>query len=223
MSKYHMTRGKGVAITAALAVGLWLAGATVAAPGDGPGGGDGVAAAVQYENFIGYEGIGTLGSNGFTAGPTPAIGDYVTTHCRYINVQDTVVGHYFLRYPIHVPTGAVITGVTLFVADFNPSGVIWAYLRTRPWNSRDAGTTLGLTLTDNTTSSDKQVNMGTLDVEVDNSTNVYWVDVSPENSSNPGELCVYGIHVTYDCTGCGFLFGDGFESGDTSGWDSHLP
>ena len=164
--------------------------------------GDQAASALTgYYNLIGYEGIGTLGSTGFTAGQTPPVGDYVTTHCRYIDVRDTTVGHYYLRYPLHLPQGATITGVSLYVADFNPTGVMWVYLRSRPWNSRDAGTTLDFTLTDNTTNSDKSIDMGTVDVTVDNGTTEYWIDVSPENSSDPGQLCVYGIQVTYTYNG----------------------
>jgi hypothetical protein len=147
--------------------------------------------------LLGYEGIGTLGSGGFVAGTTPPVGDFVTTHCRYIDVQNTTVGHYYLRYPLDLPNGAIITGVKLYVADFNPSGVLWAYLRSRPWNSREAGTTLSLTLTDNSTESDRQIDMGALSIAVNNQTTEYWIDVTPQNGPNPGELCVYGVQVTY--------------------------
>ena len=75
---------------------------------------------------------------------------------------------------------------------------MWAYLRSRPWNSRDIGTTLEFTLTDNSSNSDKLINMGSLDITVNNATTEYWIDVSPQNSALPGQLCVYGIHVTYD-------------------------
>lgn len=164
--------------------------------------GDQAASALTgYYNLIGYEGIGTLGSAGFTAGQTPPVGDYVTTHCRYIDVQNTTLGHYYLRYPLHLPNGATITKVALYVADFNPTGVMWVYLRSRPWNSRDAGTTLDLTLTDNATNNDKSIDMGTTNVTVDNETTEYWIDVSPQNSSDPGQLCVYGIQVTYTYNG----------------------
>lgn len=181
----------------------------------------GVTSVLKYQNYIGYEGIATLGSNGFTNGPTPPVGDYVTTHCRYIIAQDTTVGHYFLRYPIHLPHGAVITRVSLYVADFNPTGVIWASLRTRQWNSNNEPTSLGFTLTDNTSSNDKQVNINNLNIQIDNRNKVYWVDVSPENSSDPGQLCVYGIQVTYDCTDC-VLFADGFESDTVNAWSSSV-
>jgi len=106
-----------------------------------------------------------------------------------------------LRYPLHLPNGANISKVSLFVADFNPSGVLWAYLRSRPWNSREAGTTLSFTLTGNTTNSDKTVNITGLNVDVNNQTTEYWIDVSPTNGTDPGQLCVYGIQVTYTIDG----------------------
>lgn len=154
-----------------------------------------------YYNLLGYEGIPTLGASAFTNGTPPPVADYVTTHCRYIDVQNTTVGHYYLRYPLDLPNGATITGVTLYVADFNPTGVLWAYLRSRPWNSRDAGDTEGLTLTDNSSENDKQISMGTLDVYVDNHTTEYWIDVSPQNGTDPGQLCVYGVQVQYSYNG----------------------
>ena len=159
------------------------------------------SALTGYYNLLGYEGIGTLGAGGFTAGPTPPVGDYVTTHCRYINVQNTTVGHYYLRYPLHLPNGATITKVSLFVADFNSVGVLYAYLRSRPWNSRNAGTTVSFTLSDNTTNNDKTISMSSLTVAVNNQTTEYWIDVSPQNSADPGQLCVYGIQVTYTYSG----------------------
>jgi hypothetical protein len=112
-------------------------------------------------------------------------------------VPNTVVGDYYLRYPLHLPNGANITKVSPFVADFNPTGVLYAYLRSRPWNSRDEGSTLGFTLTNNTTDSDKTVNITGLNEDVDNQCTEYWIDVSPQNSADPGQLCVYGIQVTY--------------------------
>lgn len=153
-----------------------------------------------YYNMLGYEGIGTLGSGLQANGQIPPVGDYVTTHCRYINVTNTTLGHYYLRYPLHLPNGANITKVSLRVADFNPSGALWVYLRSRPWNSRQAGTTLGFTLT-STSLSDQTVNISSLDVNVNNQTTEYWIDVSPQNSADPGQLCVYGIQVTYTIDG----------------------
>ncbi len=183
-----------ITLLALLIVVLSMGGSAQGAP---------VAASVLtgYYNLLGYEGIGTLGAHLASYGQTPPVGDYVTTHCRYINVQNTTVGDYYLRYPLHLPNGANITKVSLFVADFNPSGVLWAYLRSRPWNSRNTGTTLGVTLTDDTTNNDKTIVMTGLNVDVNNQTTEYWIDVSPTNGTNPGQLCVYGIQVTYTLDG----------------------
>jgi hypothetical protein len=217
------TRTTYQAMAIPVAVGLVVAGWLVVVPvvsaDDSPAGNKAELLPLQHENFLGYEGIPSVGSSGFVSGPTPPVGDFVTTHCRYLNVQNTTVGHYFLRYPLHPPDGARLVYVSLYVADFNPTGVLWAYLRTRPWNSRIEGTTLGFTLTDNATSSDKQISLGALDITVDNQSNAYWVDVSPQNGLNPGQLCVYGIQVTYDCSNCP-LFRDGFESGGVRVWSS---
>lgn len=155
-----------------------------------------------YYNLLGYEGIGTLGSGLASRGQTPPVGDYVTTHCRYIDVPNTTPGQYYLRYPLHLPNGANITKISLFVADFNPTGVMWGYLRSRPWNSREAGATVLFTLTDNSSNSDKTITMDfTTPVDVNNQTTEYWIDASPQNSADPGQLCVYGVQVTYNYDG----------------------
>lgn len=158
------------------------------------------SAQVQAEdyNLLGYEGIGTLGSGGFTAGPTPVVADYVNTHCRYIDVQNTTVGHYYLRYSLDLPNWATITSVKVFLADFNPSGSMWIYLRSRPWNSRSNGTTERFTLSPTAAPGDTQIEMNAVGLTVNNQTTEYWIDVSPQNSSLPGQLCVYGIQVTYN-------------------------
>jgi len=129
------------------------------------------------------------------------VGDYVSTHCRYINVPNTTVGQYYLRYPLHLPNGATITKVSLFIADFNSAGVLWAYLRSRPWNSRSVGSTPSFTLSGNASNNDFTISMTGLNVDVNNETTEYWVDVSPQNSADPGQLCVYGIQVTYTYNG----------------------
>lgn len=152
-----------------------------------------------YYNLLGYEGIATIGASS-GSGSVPPVGDWATTHCRYINVTNTTVGQYYLRYPLHLPNGAKITKVALYVADFNPTGVLWAYLRSRPWNSRQAGNTEAFGLT-GTTNGDQYINMSSLNVDVDNRTTEYWIDVSPTNSNDPGQLCVYGIQVTYSYDG----------------------
>jgi hypothetical protein len=150
-----------------------------------------------YYNLLGYEGIGTLGSGLTSHGPTPPVADYVTTHCRYINVPNTTVGQYYLRYPLDLPNGANITKVSLYIADFHATGSMWAYLRSRKWNSRQSGTTLSFTLSEIPNPNDKTINMNNLNIDVDNATTEYWIDVSPQNSASPGQLCVYGIQVTY--------------------------
>lgn len=159
--------------------------------------GSGEARADSY-NLMGFEGVPTLGSGGFTLGTPPPVGDYATTLCRYIDVVNTTVGHYYLRYFLDLPDGATITGVSLRIADYNPTGVAWVYLRSRPWNSRDSGDLEGVTLTDNSSSGDKTINMGSLNLTINNATTEYWIDISPQNSANPGQLCVYSVHVTYN-------------------------
>lgn len=206
-----------VAVTAPLVLALWIVGAGVGLAAETADGTKDLTVALQYQNYFAYEGIETLGIWGFVNGPTPPVSDWVTTHCRYIDVPNAPAGEYYLRYPVHLPQNAAIKGVELFLADFNPVGNMSALLMTRPWNSRDVGTQLGFTATDNATNSDKLVNMGLLDVTVDNQSNVYWIDVSPRTSSVPGDLCVYGIQVKYDCAAC-VLFEDGFESGNTAAW-----
>ncbi len=155
------------------------------------------SAVTWYLNIMGYEGIATLGATGFVNGPRPPVSDYVTTHCQYINVPSTTVGHYYLRYPLRLPHGANITKVSMRIADFHTGGSMWAYLRERPWNSRDAGTTIGFALTPFGDANDHLIHMSSLDIDVNNATTQYWLDLSPQNSSNPGQLCVYSIHVTY--------------------------
>jgi hypothetical protein len=160
-----------------------------------------VSVLTGYYNLLGYEGIGTLGVGLQDNGPTPPVADYVTTHCRYIDVPNTVPEEYYLRYPLHLPNNATIIQVDLHVADFNPSGVMRAGLYSRPWNSRNPGTALGLTSTSAQPESDLTVTIPGLNVEVNNHLTQYWIDVSPANSAEPGQLCVYGIQVTYTYDG----------------------
>jgi len=150
-----------------------------------------------YLNIMGYEGIATLGNVGFVHGPRPPVNDYVTTHCQYINVPSTTVGHYYLRYPLRLPNGSNITKVSMRIADFHTGGAMYAFLRERPWNSRDAGTTIGLALTTIGGAGDQLIHMDPLDIDVNNATTQYWLDLSPQNSADPGQLCVYSIQVTY--------------------------
>lgn len=206
-----------VAVTTPLVLALWIAGAGLGLAAETADGTKDLTVALQYQNYFAYEGIESLGIWGFVNGPTPPVSDWVTTHCRYIDVPNAPAGEYYLRYPVHLPQNAAIKGVELFLADFDPYGNMSALLMTRPWNSRSVGTQLGFTSTDNATNSDKLVNMGPLDVTVDNQSSVYWIDVSPRTNSVPGEQCVYGIQVKYDCAAC-VLFEDGFESGNTAAW-----
>lgn len=156
-----------------------------------------VTALTGYYNIMGYDGIATLGATGFTNGSPPPVADYVTTHCRYINLQNTTVGHYYLRYPLHLPNGSNITKVSMRIADFYTGGSMFAYLRERPWNSRNAGTTIGFALTPVGNAKDHLIHMSNLNIDVNNATTQYWLDLSPQNSTSPGQLCVYSIQVTY--------------------------
>jgi len=149
-----------------------------------------------YLNIMGYEGIATRGYP-LAVGPRPPVGDWVTTHCQYIDVINTTVGHYYLRYPLRLPNGSNITKVSMRIADFHTGGSMWAYLRERPWNSRDVGTTIGLALTPVGNANDHLIHMNDLDIDVNNATTQYWLDLSPQNSADPGQLCVYSIQVTY--------------------------
>ncbi len=187
-----------ISMTALLALVLNTGGPALASPAAGGGGLTG------YYNLMGVEGIGTLGAPDGTHGATPPIGDYGNRICRYIDVTNTTIGQYYLRYPLHLPNGSTITYISLYVADFNSTGVLWAYLRTRPWNSAAAGTTPAgwFTLSDNTTNSNKTLNISpAVGVLIDNQTTEYWIDVTPVNGVDPGQLCVYGIQVTVAING----------------------
>lgn len=220
--KTDVTRRTSLVVTTGLVLALWLAGPSAAPAGEITEEIKSSRADLQYQNYLGYEGIATLGFWGFDYGPTPTVGDWVTTHCRYIDVPNAPEGEYFLRYPIHIPHGSVITGVSLFLADFSAAGHLAAMLWERRWNSRDFGTQLRYTDTDNEPNNDILITMENLNVSVNNQSHVYWIDVTPDDSASPGELCVYGIQVAYDCTGC-LIFGDSFESGDYSAWSSVMP
>jgi hypothetical protein len=154
-----------------------------------------------YYNIMGYDGIATLGYPAFTNGTPPPVADYVNNHCRYINLINTTVGHYYLRYPLHLPNGANITKVSMRIADFHPGGSMFAYLRERPWNSRDGGTTIRWTLTPVGNPNDHLIHMDNLNIDVNNATTQYWIDLSPQNSTLPGQLCVYSIQVRFDIDG----------------------
>jgi hypothetical protein len=155
-----------------------------------------------YYNLFGHEGIGTVGTS-LVAGSTPPVGDYVPNGCRYINVPNATYGQYYLRYPLHLPNGATITKVSAYVADFNTSGTLYLHMKSRPWNSREAGNDFDGSIGTTSGAAGDQTITRTLTntVVVNNQTSEYWIDVIPQNSANPGQLCVYGIQVTYTYNG----------------------
>ncbi len=162
------------------------------------------SALTGYYNLIGYEGIGTVGSVLTIHGDVPVVGDYVTTHCRYIDVPNATYGQYYLRYPLHLPNGATITGVSLYVADFNSNsgGTMFVHMMSRPWNSSQGGTNFTSSIgTSSGAAGNQTISATGINVVVNNQTTEYWLDVMPVNSADPGQLCVYGIQVTYTVNG----------------------
>jgi hypothetical protein len=156
-------------------------------------------------NLMGYEGIGTMGEITASFGPAPPIGDYVTTHCRYLDVAPLNLREYYLRYVLHLPNGATVTQVAAHVADFAEIGSLTMEFRSRPWNSRDSGTGLGGVGTGGLGApGDITISTPSLDVLVNNETTQYWLDIFFNQQTVPGQLCVYGIQVTYTYEG-GFL------------------
>ena len=155
-----------------------------------------------YYNMMGFEGIATYGNELGSNGPRPPVNDYATTHCQYINVPNTGINDYYLRFPIRVPNGANINKVSMRIADFHAGGAAYAYLRSRNWNSRDFGVTLGTAATPvGGTDGDRLITMDPLDIDVNNATTSYWLDISPQNSADPGQLCIYSIQVEYTTDG----------------------
>ncbi len=155
----------------------------------------------NYYTILGTEGIGTQGQHISTHGPAPSVGDYATTRCRYINVPNTQLGDYKLIYPLHLPNGANVTKVSFHVADFNSSGSLWMNLYSKNWNSRDYGDMKSFTLTPVGNVGDTTVTISNLNWNIDNNNKVYWIDISPQNSADPGQLCVYSIKVEYTIDG----------------------
>ena len=182
-----------ISLIAMLALVLTTGGHALASP-------SAASALTLYYNLMSYEGIGTVGHNQF--GVAPSVGDAGDYHCRYINITPTAIGDYYLRYPLHLPNGATITKVSVFVADNNDTGVLWAYLRSRPWQSNSSGTTKGIGVTGNHMG-DSTLDMTPLSVVVNNQTSEYEVDVTPANNNGnpPDQLCVYGLQVTYTVNG----------------------
>ena len=155
-----------------------------------------------YYNMMGFEGVSTWGTHLGANGPRPPVNDYGTTHCQYINVPLTTVGDYYMRFALKLPNGANINKVSMRIADYYSGGSMWVYLRSRPWNSRDFGDTLGFALTPvGGSGADQVIHMENLDIDVNNATTQYWIDMSPQNSANPGQLCVYSLQVQYTTDG----------------------
>jgi hypothetical protein len=74
-------------------------------------------------------------------------------------------------------------------------------LRSRPWNSRDAGTFLGAAATSSGVPGDTTLTIPNLAIAVNNQTTQYWLDVYFNQQQVPGQLCVYGIQATYTFDG----------------------
>jgi hypothetical protein len=154
-----------------------------------------------HYNLMGYEGVGTIGENLANYGQAPTIGDYVTTHCRYIDISPLYLREYYLRYILHLPDGATLTQIDAYIADFADIGSLGVELMSRPWNSRDAGTLLGGVSTQPGVLGDTTLTIPDLTVVIDNKTTQYWLDVYFNQQEVPGQLCVYGIQATYTYEG----------------------
>lgn len=152
-----------------------------------------------YYNLMSFEGIPVAGD----FGTAPPVGDYTSTNCRFINVQNTQMGDYYLQYPLHLPNGVTISAISLHVADFNNNYSLYAYLKSRLWNSREAGTIISWAYTYLGVTGDTTIDMDTnsLGVKVNNDNYEYWIQVATRNGTDPGQLCVYGIQVTYTYDG----------------------
>ncbi len=159
-----------------------------------------------YYTMWGYEGIPTQGFyTGNEHGNPPPVEDYVSSQCRFIDIAPVEGGHYYLRYPLHLPNGVTITKVSLYVADFNVSGSMHVWFQHKTWNSSGGGSFMKSADTGaNGAYGEQQINMAPLNIIVNNETTQYWVDVTPDNpvvSPDAGSLCVYGIQVTYTYNG----------------------
>jgi hypothetical protein len=154
-----------------------------------------------YYNLMGYEGVATIGENLASHGAVPPAGDYVTTHCRYIDLTPIYLREYYLRYFLHLPNRATMTQIDAHIADYAQIGSMGVELKSRPWNSREAGTLLGSVSTDPGVLGDTTLTISDLSVTVDNHTTQYWLDVYFNQQQVPGQLCVYGIQVTYSYEG----------------------
>jgi hypothetical protein len=154
-----------------------------------------------YYNLMGYEGVGTMGENLAAYGPAPPVGDYVTTHCRYIDVAPLMLRQYYLRYFLHLPDGATLTQIDIFIADFAEVGSLGVEVLSRPWDSRDSGTVLRSMGTSPGVLGDTTLTIPDMAVDIDNQTTQYWLNVYFNQQDVPGQLCVYGIQATYTFEG----------------------
>jgi hypothetical protein len=160
------------------------------------------AAFTYYLTIWGHEGIGTVGSGLTTHGAAPSVGDYASTHCRYINVATTGWGDYYLNYPIHVPNGVTITAIKAYIADFSVAGNAYVHMVKRTWNSAGAGSDFTPSIgTNSTTGANQLVSTGAISEVVNNQTTQYWIEITPVNTGDPGQLCVYSLQVTYTSPG----------------------
>lgn len=153
-----------------------------------------------YYNILGHEGIPINGDNG----TPPPVGDYESTHCRYIDVANTYMEEYFLIYTLNLPNGVTITEVALHIADYSTNTFLKATLFKREWDTRASGTQIAYAISSIGSTGDTTINMptgGELVEVVDNLNYEYWISITPTNSEYPGQLCVYGIQVTYTYDG----------------------
>jgi hypothetical protein len=158
-----------------------------------------------YYNMLGHEGIGTVGI-GTMVGQAPPVGDWVSqdpaVNCRYIDVPNTTIDQYFLQYPLHLPNGVTITSVAAYVSDINTNsnGNITMLMMSRPWNSTEFGTQFAFNVTTYGFGNQLATRTG-INTLVNNQTTEYWIAITPVNNAYPGDLCVYGIQVTYTYNG----------------------
>jgi hypothetical protein len=181
-------------LIALLTLVLSTSGIAQAAPSSAP-------IATGYYTIFGHEGIGTIGSALASHGTAPAVGDYNTTYCRYIDVPNTTWGQYWLIYPLHLPNGVTITEVSARIADFNATGAAYLHMVSRPWNSRGSGSDFAGSIGTTGSDSDEYISRTGINTLVNNGTTQYWIEITPVNSADPGQLCVYSIRVTYTYSG----------------------
>jgi hypothetical protein len=160
------------------------------------------AAINRYYTILGAEGIPSVGQGLTTHGARPPLGDYSSTRCLYVNVANAGINDYYVYYPLHLPDGATITAVRAYIADFSSATNAAVYMYKRDWNSTDHGTTFAATLsTDSTTGANQLLVRTGISEVVNNNTTQYFLEFSPNNSADPGQLCIYSLKVTYTYNG----------------------